>query len=43
MKQDIARYVEECDVAVASRQNIKGLLELFSHLLSLNGNGTKLR
>src|SRR3954469_15725612 len=27
--------------AVASRQNIKGLLELCNHFLSLNGSGTR--
>src|SRR3954465_12083345 len=43
MKQDIARYVDECDVAVASRPSIKDLLELCNHSLFLNGNGTRLK
>ena len=43
MKHDIARYVSEVTFAVASRQNIKGLLDFCNHLKFLNGNGTRSR
>ena len=41
MKQDILVMLLSVTFVVASRQNIKGLLELCNPLLFLNGNGTK--